>query len=188
MEIANDLGAKSPTMIIDPEGDVVLEFRDEQLLVSSKVLSLVSPVFAAMFKPQFKEGIQFHLAAGEPLTVPLPEDDAKAFILLCKVVHHRSDEIPAEPDISCLENLACICDKYHCTRAIVNSCVLWLQKLIKVAPPEGLNRLLLVAYILDLPEFFSTISWEILLLQAGPFVSLPILADHPLVRHDLLGG
>lgn len=186
MEVCEDPGAKSPMITVDPEGDVVLEFKDECLLVSSKVLSLVSPVFAAMFKPQFKEGIQFRLAGGETLTVPLPEDDAKAFTLLCKVIHHRCDEIPAEPDISCLENLACICDKYHCTRAIINCCVLWLQKLIKAAPPEGLNRLLLVAYILDLPEFFSTISWEILLLQPGPFVNLPILADHPLVRHDLL--
>src|SRR5204862_7989783 len=148
---------------------------------------LVSPVFAAMFKPQFQEGIRFRLGLGEPITVPLPEDDAEAFLLLCKVIHHRSDEISAEPGISCLESLACICDKYSCTRAIANCCVLWLQKLIRVAPPDDLDRLLLVAYILDLPEFFSTISWEILLLQAGPFLDMHVLADHPLVRHDLLG-
>lgn len=187
METSQGLGAKTSMVIIDPEGDVALEFDEERLLVSSKVLSLVSPVFAAMFKPQFKEGIQCHLTSEEPSTIPLPEDDAKTFVLFCKIVHHRSDEIPQELDISSLENLAFICDKYHCKGAITNCSILWLQKLVEAVPRRDFNRLLLVAYILDLPESFSIISWEILKLEVGPFVHLPGLADHHLVRHDFIG-
>jgi hypothetical protein len=148
-------------IIIDPEGD----FDEERLLVSSKVLSLVSPVFAAMFKPQFKEGIRSHLTSDEPSIIPLPEDDAKIFILFCKVIHHRSDEIPQQLGISYFGNLAFICNKYQCTGVITNCSILWLQKLIRAVSPEDLNRLLLVAYILNLPESFSIILREIVQLQ-----------------------
>src|SRR5271154_4924494 len=80
-------------------------------LSSALALSvLILLVFAAMFNPQFKEGIRFHRTPA-----PLPEDDARAFIFFFNVIHYRSDEIPQEPDISCLENLAFIYDKYYPT-------------------------------------------------------------------------
>jgi hypothetical protein len=48
----------SETVEIDPAGDVRLEIGRESksLLVSSKVLSLASSVFKAMFGPHFQEG------------------------------------------------------------------------------------------------------------------------------------
>lgn len=61
------------TTIIDPHGDLILQVDNESLLVSSRVLALVSPVFEAMLKPNFKEGIAFQMGKEEPLTVPLPE-------------------------------------------------------------------------------------------------------------------
>lgn len=185
MDMAPEPDAKADKVIFDPHGDVILEAEEKRLLVSSKVLSLASPVFAAMFKPQFKEGS--NLKPEQPLVIPVPGDDSEAFILLCNVIHYRSDDTPHTPDISCLENLAFICDKYDCRGAIANSSILWLQRLIETASPEDLNKLLLVAYTLDLQENFSVISWKILLLQAGPITHLPGLSDHPLVRHDLLG-
>jgi hypothetical protein len=53
-----------PKIIIDPNHDIVLRLNGDDLLVSSKVLSLSSPVFEAMFKPHFKEGIEHHLQLG----------------------------------------------------------------------------------------------------------------------------
>lgn len=173
-------------IIIDHNGDVMLELGESHLLVSSKVLSLVSPVFAAMFKPQFKEGIQSHSSSNGPSKIPLPEDDAKAFTLLCNVIHYRVEEIPGKPDIPCIENLAIICNKYGCIRALAHSGALWLRALSKDAPYKDLSKLLLVAYILDLPDMFSRISWEVMQLQAGPFIDVPGLAGHPLVPHNLL--
>ena len=41
---------------IDPNGDLILEVGDRSLLVSSKVLSIASPVFRTMLGPNFKEG------------------------------------------------------------------------------------------------------------------------------------
>lgn len=56
--------------IIDPEGDIVLIVGQDDnatdLRVSSKALSLASPVFGALFKPKFREGVEMrptHLAS-----------------------------------------------------------------------------------------------------------------------------
>jgi hypothetical protein len=62
-----------------------LDLNGYDLLVSSKVLSLASPVFEAMFKPHFKEGVEHHLPLGEPLIIPLPEDDLKATTLFVRL-------------------------------------------------------------------------------------------------------
>jgi len=51
MEATPDAEEHIPISTVDPKGDVVLELDGERLLVSSKVLILVSPVFGAMFKP-----------------------------------------------------------------------------------------------------------------------------------------
>ena len=188
MENSRNLHDKRSTTTIDPEGDVVLEFDKERLLVSSKVLSLASPVFAPMLKGPFKEGIKPKLTSNEPSAISLPGDDADAFILLCNIVHFRSEVIPQKLDISCLEKITIICDKYQCTGAVTSYSILWIQSLIRAASSKDLNKLLLVCYTLNLSESFSVISWEILLQHPGSFADLPGLTDHPLVRHDLLGG
>ncbi|KAH6664827.1 hypothetical protein B0J14DRAFT_606782 [Halenospora varia] len=114
-------------VVIDPHHDAVLRLNGDDLLVSSKVLSLVSPVFEAMFKPHFKQGFE-HLQLGEPTVIPLPEDDLEATTLFCHVAHHCSYDIPSIPSPLCLENLAIFCDKYICAEAIVGYGTLWIQE------------------------------------------------------------
>ena len=70
-------------IIINPDHDIVLRLNGYDLLVSLKVLSLASPVFKAMFKPRFKEGVKHHLRLGEPLIIPLPEDNLETTTLFC---------------------------------------------------------------------------------------------------------
>lgn len=181
-EIPLDPDVQDSKTIVDADGDVVLEPQECRLLVSSKVLSLASPVFTAMFKLHFKEDVRFNFL--EP--IPLPEDGPNAFILFCNVLRYRSDQIPQNPDILCLENLAVICDKYHCTRPFAVYSNFWIQNLAGDASATDLYKLLLVAYILDLPDSFSMISWRILRIQGDRFATLPGLSDHALMRHDLL--
>ncbi len=50
------LSVKSATVVIHPPGDVILEAGEKSLLISSKILSVASPVFRAMFGPYFQEG------------------------------------------------------------------------------------------------------------------------------------
>jgi len=48
-----------------------------------------------------------------------------------------------------------------------------LQARIESFTAKDPNKLLFAVYVLDGPDAFSKISWEILLIQVGPFVNLP---------------
>lgn len=123
----------------------------------------------------------------KPSTIPLPEDDAEAFLVFFNVIHHRSHEIPRSQSPQCLENLALICDKYQCAGSMTGYGALWLSRDLKSIPVDDLCRLLLLAYVVDLPDYFSSISREILFVQEGSFISLPVLTNCPFLHHDLLG-
>ena len=100
---------------IDPAGDVIFSFpqndveNEPRLLVSSKVLSLASPVFAALFRPHFREGTEL-LTSDAPIVMPLKDDAFDTFTILCRALHHPQLEI--EMDIGLLCRLAEVSDKY----------------------------------------------------------------------------
>jgi hypothetical protein len=175
-----------------PNADIILEVGrpdgKTHLLVASCCLALASPVFNKMLDSQFREGVDNRSTPGRPFLIPLPEDDADALTLLCNVIHHRMDDVARSPSLTCLKSLAIVCDKYDCASVFAAWGELWLRTHIESSTgAKNLNDLLFVAYVLDLPEAFERISWEILKAQAGKFVNLPGLTDHELVHPNLLG-
>jgi hypothetical protein len=179
-----------PVNAVDPDGDIILELTrpdgKSHLLVSSKVLALASPVFARMFKSQFKEGLSNNSSTSEaPRVIQLSDDDEEAFIFLCNLLHYRRSNVPLKLTVDCLSNLAIICDKWDLTPAVAPFAESWIQG---VACPDrkARNKLFSVAYVLDAPHAFSMLSWEILAAQVGPFVDLPGLSDNELVPNSLI--
>jgi hypothetical protein len=172
-----------------PTADIILEVRcpngKTHLAIASCCLAIASPVFNKMLSSQLKEGVGNRSTSGHPFLIPLPEDDAEALTLLCNAIHHRG--IPRNPSLACLKSLAIVCDKYDCVSVFAAWGELWLRTHIESTGAKNLNDLLFVAYVLDLPDAFQRISWEILKAQAGTFVNLPGLAGHELVHHNLLG-
>jgi hypothetical protein len=118
------------TVVIDPDRDILLQLHQEQssddtlnektvdksldapeLTVSSKVLSLASPVFKAMIGGRFKESIELaeEKASSKAYALALPEDDTEATIILCRILHFNFYEVPEKPTTVCLEKLAYLC-------------------------------------------------------------------------------
>jgi hypothetical protein len=204
-----------PRVIIDPEGDIVLQLHEKQLseaaadgktegekletrelIVSSKVLSLASPVFRVMIGGKFKEGVELaeKTASSETYDLPLPEDDAEATIVLCKILHFNIKDVPEKPTTVCLEKLAYLCDKYQCINAMKYCGGLWLRNWLLVCDKEDpsiddLCRLLIFAYVVDLPYEFLGISWKLFLTHKGPFLGpftqAVMLVDHPLLHQNV---
>ena len=120
---------------VDPGGDLVLKLGpvDEPILirVSSKVLSLASPVFAAMLSPRFAEGQALDDIKGmvdSTTTIDLPDDNPNAMSVICKTLHFQEDaaqRISYQPDI--LMGLAVICDKYNMLRALSSWSHIWME-------------------------------------------------------------
>ena len=83
-----------PVPDISPDGDVVLVVgpRNVRLRIQSQVLRCASKVFGAMFGPTWSEGQG--LSKESPREVRLVEDDADALQIICRVIHHRNNDVP----------------------------------------------------------------------------------------------
>ena len=157
------MAATVPLIDVDPQGDVLLLLKEKEIRVSSKVLSLVSKVFSAMFGPdRFAEGVA--LKEHGSCQVALSDDDTEAMLAMCQVLHHRPQEVACDIDSGFLKKIAILADKYECTNALS----LWAQVQTTDLRSQ-LNRyegkditLLFVAYTLDLAEHFSEITRRII--------------------------
>lgn len=112
----------------DPAGDLVLSIGPEEvkIRVSSKILSLASPVLAAMFSPRFAEG--HALASQQGLAnISLPEDDPEAIAWILNAVHFKN-QVGSSVSLPFLEKLAIACDKYHMSVALAPCSEVWLSR------------------------------------------------------------
>lgn len=132
----------------DPTGDIVLKLgsKDEATLirVHSKVLSLASPVFAAMLSPRFAEGKALEKnkrTVDSPTTIDLPDDDPEAMSLICRILHFKEEAARriCYP-VLIIRNLADICEKYDMSRALGPWSNIWMNDGRTNSPqPEGLD-------------------------------------------------
>lgn len=141
----------------DPAGDLVLVIgsgeNQRYIRASSKVLSLASPVLAAMFCPgRFSEGKA--LSSSNPPEIHLPEDDPEAVTMFCHLVHFQEHHGKQPgPSFEQVLNMALFCDKYDAGLALNPWSELWLQRL-RFEPLHHYGNLLALAYALDNQESF----------------------------------
>ena len=102
----------------DEPGDTVIKFGGDEsvtlLRVHRLALKLSSPMFKAIFSPDYKEGSKTYNQSG-PLA--LPDDDPISFHDLCKILHHQIND-HTSLHLSQFPDLAVIANKYLCTAAI----------------------------------------------------------------------
>ncbi|KAF2491511.1 hypothetical protein BU16DRAFT_440318, partial [Lophium mytilinum] len=145
-------------IILDEHGDVVFELgRNDggtvtHLRVSSKILTLASPVFKAMFTHGFAESQD--LSSTAPRLIPLPDDNTRAMVLLSRILHHKVARIPKKLSLGALVDLAILSDKYDCSVPLNVYGTLWVAELMESACKGRYKELLFATYILDLPEAF----------------------------------
>ena len=142
----------------DPAGDLVLVIgsgdNQRSVRASSKVLSLASPVLAAMFSPhRFSEGAA--LSSSNPPEIYLPEDDPEAVTTFCHLVHFREyrGKQPA-PSFNQLVNMALFCDKYDAGMALNPWSELWLQLQSGSETSGDYRNMLALAYAFNNQEGF----------------------------------
>lgn len=114
----------------DPNGDVSFLIGDPNnantLRVSSKVLTLASSVFAALFSPKYSEGIALSNST-EVRQIALPDDDPEALILICHALHHQRIT-PQNISFALLGKAAVVCDKYDLATVLTSWFGLWMQQ------------------------------------------------------------
>ena len=105
---------ESPRIIIfDRSGDLMLKVGSEDkeikyFKVSSKALSLASPVWSAMLNPQNP-----FLEASASGMLLLPDDNPKALSILLYLIHDQFAKIDFSVGLQALHDLVFLCDKYN---------------------------------------------------------------------------
>lgn len=142
---------------IDPDGDVYLCSDRFKLLVSSKVLSLASPVFKKLFGPHFAEGSQ--VSSTSPGSVSLSEDNAEALVALCQILHYQFQEVEYDPPLKFINSIAVVADKYDCVRALTQWSTNCLHLKLRTEPNGlGAAELLFPAVLFDSPVIFQDVT------------------------------
>ncbi|KAF2228120.1 hypothetical protein BDZ85DRAFT_183739, partial [Elsinoe ampelina] len=94
-------------------------------LVSSVILSNISPVFRAMFSNRFTEGQG--LSKTEPKTITLEEDKQRSLEILLRVSHFRTDPSRHLMRLDEGHDFVTLCDKYDCLEAMRPTLEHWVS-------------------------------------------------------------
>lgn len=122
--------------------------------VSSKAMSLASPVWPVMFDPSgpFKSG------RPENDSVIFPEDNAQALQILLYIAHLQLHSIPETLSFTQLLNLAIICDKYDTARLIIPWFHKWETSYRQSALDLGHECSLLIAWVIRDLDIFKQVA------------------------------
>ncbi|KAK5129707.1 hypothetical protein LTR08_002951 [Meristemomyces frigidus] len=146
-------------------GDIVLTVNNVlELMVSSVVLCLSSPVFKVMLGPHFAEGHAIlSNQATTPKNIPLPEDDPAAMKLICLLLHNQNKSVPKYLHGAELLQFATTVDKYDCASAVEFASAVYMQSVV-LSPHSNdyFTRhpvlVLQAAYLLDDADSFARLT------------------------------
>ncbi|KAJ9615080.1 hypothetical protein H2200_001154 [Cladophialophora chaetospira] len=156
-----------------------------RILISSKLLTVTSPVFKAMLHGGFAEAL-LPLSTSNPPTLILPEDDTTIFLLLCQVIYAKPG-IYKYPIYEQLEGIALLCDKYMCADALrgwFRMQVFFFQErnTLKIFGDDGFDapKFLKLGYLMDDRDIFSS--------ATNTFITTIMPADTRILLNDVFGG
>ncbi|KAF8246101.1 hypothetical protein K440DRAFT_662334 [Wilcoxina mikolae CBS 423.85] len=162
----------TPTIYnIDPSGDVTLNLasddQSQSILatakVSSKCLSLGSPVFAAMLRPNasFLEGSQLEQTGSTKVT--LVGDNIETMIIVVRALHYRSRQLPTSLTIDELFNLALVVNKYDCFQPLFPWIRLWVTPHRTTATFFGTyHKWLYISWVFEESVLFTSITKKLI--------------------------
>ncbi|CAD6444518.1 9e92c67b-038d-4675-a036-19ccf4c8f26d [Sclerotinia trifoliorum] len=134
--------------------------EDVHMLVSSKHMSLASPVFKAMLQANhFKEGRE--LASAGKVEISLPDDDPDAFAILMCIIHGRTRSVPREIDLDLLSRISTLVDKYQLHEVVEIMSDRWISQLESELPEELTDDLLpwlSIAWVFEKSSIFKEIT------------------------------
>lgn len=165
---------------LDNNGDVLLQIpvtsgSTMEILVSSKVLSLASVVFRAMFASAFKESQDLLNGQlnGVPMKLDLPDDDSTGVLLLSALLHFKyEDYVELYKDPDHVYSMAVVADKYDCTSALRFITRGLFSPSLQLKSIPATRKWLVISYLLDQPKYFALISKTLILRDTQSFMSL----------------
>lgn len=129
------MSACHDTCVLDPKGDLRLEIGADanwpaSVIVCSRTLSRVSPVFKAMLSKDY--GFKESIDQPNGWVVSLPEDCSITLAQLRQIAHGDFSQLPNFDIAQELYDLLTIADKYNCIQIVTSFWDAWKsQRLLK---------------------------------------------------------
>ena len=130
-----------------------------RIRVSSKHLTLASPVFRSMLKGKYKEGLDLYSQGHAELL--LPEDHPAAFLIILLLIHGQLRKVPRKINLWMLTELAVLVDKYELLETVEMMLDYWLQDLTNTIPLTLSNDLLpwiCISWVFKKSEIFKKVT------------------------------
>jgi hypothetical protein len=108
-----------------------------------------------------------------PHELSLPDDNPRAMITICQILHLRNQDLSASPTVSEFEHFAFLCDKYECAVACRFVSLRWLDNLASSVEPKSCGILLNCAHLLNEGSIFDSIARRMVAEWCSPWDELP---------------
>ncbi|KAK8029510.1 hypothetical protein PG993_010801 [Apiospora rasikravindrae] len=152
------------------QGGSQLELR---IRLSSKHLSLASPVFEKMLGGPWREGTATVPGSDHP--VGAEDWDVDALLILMRIIHGRTREVPRSVSLELLAKIAVLVDYYECYEVTELVTERWIEKLKWPLPQEfGRDLVLwcLVSWVFCEADLFQTVTKTTIMKCEGPLPTL----------------
>ena len=151
------------------------ESREIRFKVSSKHLSLVSPVFKALLRGGFAEGQKKN--AGMLTEVRLHDDHPAALWLLLLIIHGQPKKVPASVSLETLIPISILVDKYELHEVAEVTTDVWFSSLEKEVMSkddhcfEEIVQLVCISWVFRKPDMFFNMTHMTMLYSVGSLES-----------------
>lgn len=168
-----------------PEPDILCPHSDLFLVVGpnkqpigfdARSLRRVSKVFEAMFRPPWLESTKLSENRISPPEMALPEDDFRAMNVICCIIHHRNDLVPADLLARDILKIAIVADKYDMLAALMFAAAGWLKTTPQSDTSEAdseailsMGSLLAAAFLFREAEQFRDLSVQLMFNYGGSY-------------------
>ncbi|EFE37240.1 hypothetical protein TRV_08109 [Trichophyton verrucosum HKI 0517] len=174
--------------VLDPGGDLVIALQvepeqhsvekphEESLTVSSRQLILASGYFREQFGGPWK--LRHQPNCRHVFQLPLKCTNPEAFMILMKIFHGHSRNVPRKVTLRTLTDIALLVDTYKCLEAVEIFADTWIGALNSRLPKtysEVAHMWTYVAYIFEKAHIFQMMTKLAVKSSKGPITShLPI--------------
>ncbi|KAJ8071771.1 hypothetical protein OCU04_002086 [Sclerotinia nivalis] len=151
-----DSSSDSLTVSISPTP----EPKKIRFVVSSRHLSLASPVFKAMLRGNFQEGVKLKEAG--KIEIPLPDDDSAAWKILLNIIHGQYMAIPLQLKLQVITQIAVLVDKYRMHEVVYLFVPTW-RKAMDYPPTrwEDIISWICISWVFELREEFRELTKKV---------------------------
>lgn len=165
---------------LEPDMYIIAGAGKKRLYVNSIILKVASPVFRAMFGPNFTEGVS--LKSSTMHEQVLPEDEEETTLLVLAMLHHSHDIIPKWLPPSQLFGITRFAHKYDLIASLRPIVYVHCEYLSNEyddddgdhgswGGPGGENdwlEMMATAYLFRIPKLFKSSSNTVILNSDGP--------------------